>query len=464
MKPEHLRILTQIHDRPWAITSRALQTILGIVERDPSIDVEAVVARLGKPLENTGNNVRMYGPVAVLGVEGPIFRHANLFTEISGATSVELLSRDFHTALDNPMVSQIVLNINSPGGQVDGIAEFADMVRAATATKPVTAYIDGLGASAAYWIASATQRIVANESAFLGSIGVVATITDRRDAQERQGVRHYEIVSSQSPNKRADVRTDEGRAQLQEVVDALAEVFIGRVAQFRSTTPENVVGNYGGGKILVARKAIAAGMADHIGTFESHLAALRSAERSPLRIAALGASGDALVLRDGLICYEPAHQSSITTGNLCANLNPSAILTIPGTTAPDSNQEDPMADKPNPTPAAPAAAATPTDPTAERQRITAVLTCEEALGREGLARTLALETDQDVETARRILKAAPVATVAPAAPANPLAAAMGQLRNPEVGAGADGGDDTPQAEAQRILQFVPKQQRIGKSA
>jgi capsid assembly protease len=431
MKPEHLRILTQLHDRPWAITPRALQTILGIVERDPPADLEAVAARLGKPLENTGNRVQMYGPVAVLDVSGPIFRYANLFTEISGATSIELLSRDFHTALDNPMVNHIVLNINSPGGQVDGIAEFTDLVHnAAATTKPVTAYVDGLAASAAYWIASAAQSINANESAFLGSIGVVATVTDRRDAQERQGVRQYEIVSSQSPNKRADVRTDEGRAQLQEIVDALAEVFIGRVAAFRGTTQENVQANYGGGKILIARQAIAAGMADRVTTFEGHLAALRESS-VPSRIA-------------------PVYYGGMMVGQ----------ITIPATGC-NSNfvdEEESMANQPTQAPAATAVPAV-SDPSAERQRITAILTCEEAQGREALARTLALETDQDVETARRILRAAPVNATAPAAPEHPVAAAMKQIRNPEVGPGGETPEDTPQAEAQRILAFVPKHQR-----
>jgi signal peptide peptidase SppA len=426
MKPDHLRILTQLHDRPWAITARALNTILAIVERDAPVDLEAVAARLGRPLENTGNNVQMHGSVAVLGVEGPIFRKANLFTELSGATSVELLSRDFHAALDNSMVSQIVLNINSPGGQVDGIGEFADQVRAGAAKKPVTAYVDGLAASAAYWIASAAQSIVANESAFLGSIGVVATITDRRDAQERQGVRQYEIVSSQSPNKRADVRTDEGRAQIQDVVDALAEIFIGKVAQFRGTTPESVIAGYGGGKILVARQAIAAGMADQGGTFESLLAALRSGERMPTAIF-IGQP------KPGRVAQEP-----------------------PLPAADVSQEEGPMAEQP--TQAAPAAAVNP-DPGAERQRIAAILTCEEAQGREALARTLALETDQDLETARRILRAAATNSAPTTAKESPVAAAMKQLKNPEVGAGNEAVEDTPQVEAQRILAFVPRQHR-----
>jgi len=101
--------------------------------------------------------------------------------------------------------------------------------------------------------------------------------------------------------------------------------------------------------------------------------------------------------------------------------------------------------RPQPTPAAAI--------TTERQRIAAILTCEEATGREELARTLALETNHRLETAKRILTAAPKA--APAA-ANPLQAAMSHVPNPAVGAGDPVASDSPAAEVQRILSFVPR--------
>jgi hypothetical protein len=94
-------------------------------------------------------------------------------------------------------------------------------------------------------------------------------------------------------------------------------------------------------------------------------------------------------------------------------------------------------------------------PTEERQRIAAILTCEEARGREELARVLALETNHPIEAALKILKAAPVA--AKPAP-NALDARMTQLGNPAVGTGSDGSgeDDSNAAEVQKILAFVPK--------
>ena len=434
-----LHILAEIQERPWAITQAGMSTILEIVERSTT-DIEAVAARIGKPLENTGGRVEMHGSVAVLAVEGPLFRYANLFTEISGATSIENLARDFKAVVDNPMVGHVVLNVNSPGGQVDGIQEFADQVRAGAAKKPVTAYVDGLAASGGYWLASAASQIIATESAFLGSIGVVVSVTDNRDAQERQGVRRYEIVSTQSPLKRADVRTDEGRAQLAAIADSLASLFIARVAGFRGTTDADVMANYGRGAILPASKAVAAGMADSIGSFEPLLSRLVETSARPMLFPSAAARA----------ANKPQEAPMADTTR---NDPPAAPP------APPAAQPNPAATAPPAPPAAAAANSAPPPTLTDRQRIAAILNCEEAQGRENLARTLALETDHDVETTRRILKAAPASAAAPPK-ATSFEAEMNRTKNPTVGVAGDAASDTPAAEADRVLRFVPKQRRV----
>src|SRR4030095_5855434 len=280
-----LRVMSAIQEYPWAISDEGMTTIQAILDRamnGKDVDLDAVAARIGKPLENTGGRVEMRGSIAVLDVEGPLFRRADLFSDISGATTVQNLALDLRKAADNPLISHIVLNIDSPGGQFNGIQEFADQVREVSAIKPVVAYVDGMAASGAYWIASAADRIVLNESSLVGSIGVFASVRDNRAAQERQGVKQYEIVSSKSPFKRPDASTEAGRAQILEVVDALADVFIGRVAAFRSISAEDVLARYGQGKILPAQQAMAAGMADEILSFEPLVARL-AAEASPTR-------------------------------------------------------------------------------------------------------------------------------------------------------------------------------------
>src|SRR5690606_30919548 len=120
-------------------------------------------------------------------------------TEISGAVSVGILARDFSEALANPKIRGIVLEIDSPGGEATGINELGKMIAAGARQKPVIAYGGGMVASGAYWLASAAGEIVVDETAMLGSIGVVITAR-KRDGSDGT----VEIVSSQSPNKRVD--------------------------------------------------------------------------------------------------------------------------------------------------------------------------------------------------------------------------------------------------------------------
>lgn len=272
--PRHVSAIDLVAATPWAIEPTTLETIRGIALREGE-GVEALEARLGRPLQNT-RKVSMRGDVAVVPVTGPIFRYANLMTEISGATSIDILARDFTAALDDPAVKSIVLDINSPGGQVTGIADFAAMVRGAS--KPVVAYVDGMAASAAYWIASAASEIVMSKSAMAGNVGAVLSLDTRKNKDTR------EVVSSQSPNKRPDVTTDAGLAQVQAMVDAHAKVFIEDVAAYRGLTPEGVVADWNGGAVFIGAEAVARGLADRVGTLEAVIAGLAGKQQKPANL------------------------------------------------------------------------------------------------------------------------------------------------------------------------------------
>lgn len=273
-EPTH-RVLDAIGREPWLITPDAFAQIRAIAER-ANESPEAVVNRLGRPLENT-QSVKMHGDMALIEITGPIFRYANLFTRISGATSLEVLARDFQTALDDPKVSRIVLSLDTPGGQSTGIAEFASLVRAAD--KPVTAYVGDLAASAGYWIASHASEIVLSPTAMVGSIGVVMGLY-RKSADSP-----IEIVSSQSPLKRLDPETDAGKAEVQRIVDELAAIFVSAVADARSVSPETVVNDFGRGSVLVGQAAIDAGMADRSASLNSILAGSAPGSTNPRGIA-----------------------------------------------------------------------------------------------------------------------------------------------------------------------------------
>lgn len=270
-KLEATRVIDAICTQQWAITEPWLATIIDIAERKQS-DMQAVLAARGEQLVAT-DRVTMRDGVAVLPVRGPIFRYANMFTQISGATSIDSLATDFGQAVDNPAVKAIVLEIDSPGGMVAGVSEFAAQVRDATKIKPVVAYVSDTGASAAYWIASAAGELVIRDTAGVGSIGtVMQTMRGGSDGS-------IKFVSSQSPHKQANPDSEAGQRLYQAHVDALAQVFIDSVASYRGVTPQKVQSDFGQGAMLVGAAAVAAGMADRLGSLESIIAGLAGEPR-----------------------------------------------------------------------------------------------------------------------------------------------------------------------------------------
>jgi signal peptide peptidase SppA len=282
-----MRALTAVCQTVWAMTPEALYVIMEIATRE-NMSIDAVEAQLGRKLDNS-HAVTTRDGVATIPVEGPIFRRADFFTQVSGATSIETLAQDLRVALDDPTVRAIVLAVDSPGGSVSGVGEFAAMVYAARGQKPLTAYVSHQGASAAYWIAAACDEIVVAPTAMVGSIGVVAAVPD----PTKQKARDIELVSSQSPRKRPDVTTEKGRAQLQATVDDIADQFIAAVATYRGVSPETVMADFGQGDVFVGQKAVDAGLANRVGTYEGTLAALQKEANKPAwpRRMAAGAQG-----------------------------------------------------------------------------------------------------------------------------------------------------------------------------
>lgn len=264
--------------RPWALGGMELQAMGQIAARDlDNIDLmalglpatqEAVAAYQG---ERTAAGVEMRGSVALIHVRGVVSRYASLFSAICGGTSTQMIAQQLAEAVDSPQVKSVVMVIDSPGGEANGIHELAEMIYNARASKKVIAYVSGTGASAAYWIASACSEIVLDDTAYVGSIGTVMQMKFRRDTE----VETVEIVSSQSPNKRLDPRTDEGREAYQQDLDNLADVFINRVARNRGVSREVVLQDFAQGGCLMGQAAVDAKMADRLGSLESVIKELK---------------------------------------------------------------------------------------------------------------------------------------------------------------------------------------------
>ena len=272
-KPAARRALAAIHSDRWAIRPEALRQMMQIAARENHMTREAIEAELGRPLDNT-QTVTVRDGIARIPVSGPLFRYANVFTDCSGATSYEQMALEFNSALNDSQIKAIVLDIDSPGGEVNGCAEMAELIYKARGIKPIVAHISGDGCSAAYWIATAADSVIAGNTAVVGCIGVVATYVDFTKHYEMLGIEEIEIVSSQTPNKRPDPAESAGRAQLQRTIDDLATVFIGAIAKHRAVDAEVVQAEFGQGDVFIGATAAAAGLIDGVATYEELHASL----------------------------------------------------------------------------------------------------------------------------------------------------------------------------------------------
>lgn len=250
--------------------------------------LDALLARLNRPLALEAQKattidpirrVEVHGRTAVLQITGPLLKGDSWLARAIGATTYEGVRRRLQAALDHAKVEAIALYVDSPGGEANGCDELARAIFDARGKKPIAAFVSGMAASAAYWIASAAETIVVSDAAMLGSVGIVMQYENHSRRDEQRGLRRFDFVSSQSPAK--GFVPD----RIQRMVDDMAAVFVTAVATHRGIAESRVLSWQGG--IEIGAKGVAAGMADRVGSFEGMLADLA---RKPMPILAASIS------------------------------------------------------------------------------------------------------------------------------------------------------------------------------
>ena len=265
-----MRVLDLLSE-PWAILPSKKNEIDAIYMthlRGDKIDLKALEARIGRPLGNQKEYEVVDGN-AIIPVEGVLSKRMSLLHDVSGGTSTEKMAMQFQAALEDPQVKRIVLHVDSPGGAVDGTKAFADQVFAARGQKPITAFVDGMAASAAYWIASAADRVyIKDTTAMVGSIGVVATHVDQSQADAKEGVTITEITAGKF--KRADSQhaplTEAGRTMIQDRVDSLYSIFVSDIARNRGVDASTVISDMADGRVFIGQDAVDRGLVDGVST------------------------------------------------------------------------------------------------------------------------------------------------------------------------------------------------------
>jgi protease-4 len=179
---------------------------------------------------------------------------------------------------ENPLVKAIVLRIDSPGGGVVPSQEIHDAVKRVRnkSNKAVIASMGSVAASGGYYIAAATDRIIANPGTLTGSIGVIMEMANLEGLLKKIGVEGIVIKSGRFKDVGSPLRkmSDEERKLLQSVMDDVHYQFIQAVADGRSLEPSEVEA-LADGRIFTGRQAKEARLIDELGDLDDaiHIAA-----------------------------------------------------------------------------------------------------------------------------------------------------------------------------------------------
>jgi signal peptide peptidase SppA len=259
---------------PWAIVPDKLTEIAEIYNvhlKGEKIDLKIIEAQMGRPLEKEKQGYEVIDGVAVIPIDGVIAKKMNMFTRVSGGASTQMAGRDFQQALRDPTVRAIVLNIDSPGGSVDGTFELANLIYESRGKIPIVAHTDGMMASAAYAIGSAADKIyISGNTTQVGSIGVIMTHYDYSQQDEKRGIKITHIVAGKYKAVGTDSKplSDEDKTLLQADVDYLYSVFVGDVARNRGVPVDQVLSDMAEGKVFIGKTAVTAGLVDGVSTLD----------------------------------------------------------------------------------------------------------------------------------------------------------------------------------------------------
>ena len=207
------------------------------------------------PVENKG-------PTAVIKIEGVLTMTPNYMAKYYGGgnTTYPSIIASIQAAEADPRVKNIELHVNSGGGTVLGLFPTLDALKACS--KPITGYVKGMAASAAYSIVAMCDKIIADSVGDrFGSVGIV--IDGYNDSSA------YSITSSGAKNKRPDHNTDEGLKEIISQLDEAEGIFVSYIAEGRGIEKSTLMDKFGNGSVFFSEKALEKGLIDEIKSLGS---------------------------------------------------------------------------------------------------------------------------------------------------------------------------------------------------
>lgn len=279
-----------LDEMTWAVTAPMLATIQEIYARRMAgerfselelderlataahrgvnaIDVQTIEYHIAGGRGSSGGRT---GQIAVLPLYGVMMPRAGLFAQMSGGCSVEQFTAAFNAAMNDPSVSAILIDVDSPGGSTGLVPELGQAIYDARGEKPIAAIANTDAGSGAYWVASQCDELAVTPSGMVGSIGCYGTHQDLSAALEKIGVKTTIISYGKYKTELAPTQplTPEAKQAVQSVVDEFGTMFEAAVARGRGVTQARVADGFGQGRMVTAKNAVSAGMADRTATFD----------------------------------------------------------------------------------------------------------------------------------------------------------------------------------------------------
>jgi len=238
------------------------------------------------PVQAASADVPVTGGVAVLSLRGLLTPRPSVLSLLfGGGNGLRTFRSCLREAVASEEIGSILLDIDSPGGSTDLMAEIADEIRGYRGTKPILALANTQAASGAYWIASAADEVVVTPSGLVGSIGIYLVHIDESGWEEQHGFKTTYVSAGKFKveGNSSQPLSDEAKAHRQEIVDDFYDLFTEGVAEGRGVTTAAVKAGFGEGRVVTAKRAVELGMADRVESFEGTVSKLAGTDAGASR-------------------------------------------------------------------------------------------------------------------------------------------------------------------------------------
>lgn len=395
--PLGMHLARRFSDRPLAVATKFVPALEGIIEKADDWAATSKAERLAHFDDLKVQMLAAYGlaPVAnfygdesgspvsrkpfafgngtaIIPINGTLVNRCN-DTACGTMTGYNMIQSSLAAAVNDEDVERILFDVDSGGGEVSGCPETAQMIRDAGAIKPTMAFVDSSCYSAAYWLASAANKLVALSSGGVGSIGCLIAHADYSERMVQEGIKitYIHAGDEKVAGNPYEPLADDTRAKYQDQVEKIRQQFASAVADYRGIPLETVLGTEAG--IFDADEGLALGLVDAVSDPAHALSLFDDEPRSD---------------DSNSVVDKREHNGS--------KKSKSASAEKPHETQGDTMTDDELA------------ALKKEAAEAERNRISAIVQSEEATGRERLASYFAFKTNMSAEDAVAALQEAPV--------------------------------------------------------